>query len=244
MWTAKRKLLSVLVLGTTVLGTGSTLVAQQGGGSTGAGAGTGAQPDGTGLAGGGSSSPNTALPGQQPNGSPGLSPGTDGSGAGRASLSELRVRLEAELEKSRRSEKRLKSGNGSQEEHLEQRQKVDILKAQIADERDRLSDDLEILQIQRQIQQISVARAERVLSQTARLKNQNVIGDGEMGRVESDVALETARLNLIDARVAQTRRRLERVNDALRVVAAPQPGGGPRPPVNGDPRPAAPGRTP
>jgi RNA polymerase sigma factor (sigma-70 family) len=215
MWMTNLKIVSTFVLASAVLGTGSVLVAQQ----KQVGIPTPVQrkgegdvnhplPSGTGV----------VLP---PAGAAGLLPGDAASVEDRpprdrdVSMPELRVRLETALTRAELETKLYKMGQRGEVELLEALGQVKLLKAQAEDERDRLSDEIELIEAQQELQDISLQAAEKARARREKFWKQKSISDEAFAKAESDRDLERARMGLLIVRLRQVKRRLGRVERVL-----------------------------
>jgi hypothetical protein len=154
---------------------------------------------------------------------------------------ELRARLEAARKTAEISTSQNQAARLPYLAVLEAVGRFEILKARVVDERNRLADELERIGAEHAVQQVAIRKAVAVRN---KFRRTNTVVKGtysfeQLEEVDSAVDLEQARLNLIEVRLKQTRRRLAEVDDALKSVPVPKPGAPVNPP-SGDKPPTTP----
>jgi RNA polymerase sigma factor (sigma-70 family) len=154
------------------------------------------------------------------------------------SSSELRARLNAALRKQKFATRLAQRGQMGKEEADQINDEVDILKAQIDDERETLANGLEVLKIRlrrmnAELQGLEsvVGASRKTLARHKELYGQKAIGPAAIEQAEADVASSETQVALkkldiqeVEIRISQLCRKLNKLSDPV----ATEPGTSPR----------------
>lgn len=235
MWVTKLTVASLIVTGAVVLGAGSMLAAQQAGAGKPAVEGRGGPPAENRL-----TLPSPAGPGPTLHRVPALEANSSGS----IYPAELAVRLKMAMEKAELQGGMYRGARLGRVEYQETLGQVELVRAQIRDQADRLQEEKESLEAEVAIQEAAVRRAgvNRKIYDRLNQRIKGSVSQEELQKADSDTEMELAKLSLIKVRLRYATLRHAELRRLVESFAASLPKALPGQPVQGAQPPTSPAR--